>query len=132
MTVRFWFCAITAIYFRSYKWPQLILELFKHWVVLSLSHLNRTDHFTNVDGDRTIISWVYLYDIEQCFSTFFASNPGSRKNFELLSRSNFFAMIMSQKIERCWEIILAKPISQQPFWTKMLFPPKGLGWYRFC
>jgi hypothetical protein len=41
----------------------------------------------------------------QCFSTFLASSPGSRKKFELLSRSKFFAMIMSQYYS--------------------LFPPKG-------
>ncbi len=34
--------------------------------------------------------------LKKCFSTFSASSPGSRQNFELLSRSNFFAMIMSQ------------------------------------
>ncbi len=32
--------------------------------------------------------------IEQCFSTFWASSPGKSKIFKLLSRSNFFVMIL--------------------------------------
>ncbi len=63
MTVHFWFFLIIAIYFRSHRWRQLSLASFTHWVILSLSQPNRTNHFTNVDVDRTIISWAYLYDI---------------------------------------------------------------------
>ncbi len=62
MAICFWFCAITAIYFRRYKWRQLSFALFIHWVVLSLFQPNRTDRFTNVDRNRTIISWVFLYN----------------------------------------------------------------------
>jgi len=94
MTVCLWLCAITAVFFRSFRWFQLSLALLIHSILLSLSWPNKIDHF--IQYWRRQKCWVYLYNINS-HSKLFPSEErrNARKIFGLS-----FALLKSSDISR--------------------------------